>query len=290
MKWRAAMDRTLVPLGLTHAQFSVLATLGSVARAGGQPTQRELADLTGLDAIYVSKLARALEKAGLLDRPVAEDDPRAVRLMLTDRGREVAAAAVRLVHEKHTELTSAIGGPDGRRNAELRSTLLALLGDTPIPHRTPDTEGHDTMTAPRTFSGRDINIAAAATKGILDALLRREGVTFDQYVTLRALATAATPVDRDTLATTAAGVVADESTLRQALDDLVVAGLADTDEKNAKLVGPTAKGRTLFERITEESTRAGDRLFDGITEDDIAAAKRVLDVVTERATAVHAQL
>jgi DNA-binding MarR family transcriptional regulator len=286
MKWRAAMDRTLAPLNLTHAQFSVLATLNGLAEV--RPTQRELADLTGLDPIYVSKLARALEKAGLVDRPVADDDPRAVRLTITPRGREVAAEAVRMVHDKHTELTSAIGGPDGPRNRELRDTLLTLLGDTPVPDRATPKEGEPTMTAPRTFSGRNINIAAAATRTILDTLISREKLTFDQYVTLRALVVNGTPADRATVVRTAAVPGADESVLRQALDDLTKAGLAEEDEQGN--VAATPKGGDLFTRVSDASARAGDQLFDGVAEADITAAQRVLDTVTERAAAVRAQL
>lgn len=49
MRWRAAMDQVLAPLGLTQAQYAVLAPLGSLARGGARPSQRELADLTGLE-------------------------------------------------------------------------------------------------------------------------------------------------------------------------------------------------------------------------------------------------
>jgi DNA-binding MarR family transcriptional regulator len=64
MKW-AATARVLAPVGLIHAQFSVLGALGGLSRAGLRPSQRELADFTGLEPIYVSKLARAMEKAGM---------------------------------------------------------------------------------------------------------------------------------------------------------------------------------------------------------------------------------
>ncbi|MGW2118457.1 MarR family winged helix-turn-helix transcriptional regulator, partial [Streptomyces zhihengii] len=64
MKWRVAVDRALAPLGLTHAQYSVVATLRGLDRSGIRPSQRELADHTGLEALYVSKLARSLEAAG----------------------------------------------------------------------------------------------------------------------------------------------------------------------------------------------------------------------------------
>lgn len=132
MRWRAAVDRAVKPLGLTHATFSLLGVLTGLSRGGKRPSQRELAEATGLDAIYVSKLARTLEKAGLLERPADPDDPRAVRLSLTARGREVITAAFDVVHDLHEELTEAIGGTKGEENRRLRITLLALLGEQPL--------------------------------------------------------------------------------------------------------------------------------------------------------------
>src|ERR1051326_2972749 len=73
-KWRAAVDRRVAHLGLTHAQYSLLASLYGVSRGGRAPSQRELADITGLEPIFVSKLARALEAGGLLVRDAHPDD------------------------------------------------------------------------------------------------------------------------------------------------------------------------------------------------------------------------
>ena len=129
-KWRADVDRALAPLGVTHAQFAVLGALVALSRDGTRPNQRQLAGFTGLEPLYVSRLARALEAAGLVERPTDPADPRAVRLALTEHGRATATEAVAIVRERHAELTKAIGGPDGRRNRELRETLLALLNES----------------------------------------------------------------------------------------------------------------------------------------------------------------
>ncbi|MEU8034485.1 MarR family transcriptional regulator, partial [Streptomyces sp. NPDC049099] len=67
-KWRVAVDRAVAPLGLTHAQYSLVASLHGMQRLGERPSQRQLADHIGLEALYVSKLARALESAGLIER------------------------------------------------------------------------------------------------------------------------------------------------------------------------------------------------------------------------------
>jgi DNA-binding MarR family transcriptional regulator len=131
MKWRAAVDRAVTPLGLTHAQFSMLASLYGLSRSGGQPSQRELADFTGLDPIYVSKLARALERSGFVTRATHAADPRAVQLRLTERGTEVVREAIGIVHALQDRLTEPLGGSHGTSTRTLVGLLRQLL-DHPI--------------------------------------------------------------------------------------------------------------------------------------------------------------
>jgi DNA-binding MarR family transcriptional regulator len=131
MRWRAAVDRAVAPLGLTHAQYSLLGSLHALTRHGHPPSQRELADFAELDPIYVSKLVRALATAGLLTRSGHPTDSRAVQLALTPRGVEVIEAAVGVVHALQHELTAPIGGPAGARNRQLIAILRDLLGAAP---------------------------------------------------------------------------------------------------------------------------------------------------------------
>jgi DNA-binding MarR family transcriptional regulator len=127
MKWRAAVDRAVAPLELTHAQYSVLASLFGMARAGERPSQRRLADHTGLEPIYISKLARALESAGLVERTVDPADTRAVRLSITDKGVDVAVRAIAAVRDLQEQLTTPLGGTGSRRTRTLMRELEALL-------------------------------------------------------------------------------------------------------------------------------------------------------------------
>lgn len=132
MKWRVAIDRALGPLGLTHAQYSLLGSLLGMRRAGLRPSQRALADHTGLEALYVSKLARGLEAAGLVERAADPADTRAVRLSLTDEGLTVTKRAVEVVHRLVDELLAPLGGLDGPGTQALTQALTALL-DVPVP-------------------------------------------------------------------------------------------------------------------------------------------------------------
>ena len=136
LRWRGAVDRAVAPLGLTHAQYSVLASLAGVARRGRRPSQRELADHTGLEAIYVSKLARTLEAASLVTRERDPDDSRAVRLGLTDEGGRVADRAIAIVAALQEELTGPLGGTRGAEARRLVETLQTLLAAPLAPAET----------------------------------------------------------------------------------------------------------------------------------------------------------
>jgi DNA-binding MarR family transcriptional regulator len=127
MRWRAEVDRALVPFDLTHALYSVLASLHAMTERGGPPTQRELADYTRLQPIYVSKLVRTLETAAHITRQSDSRDSRAVRLALTDPGRKTIVAARSVVAALDRRLTEPIGGSEGRRTKQLVTTLRELI-------------------------------------------------------------------------------------------------------------------------------------------------------------------
>ncbi|MFD9542099.1 MarR family winged helix-turn-helix transcriptional regulator [Streptomyces sp. NPDC060022] len=129
MKWRVAVDRALAPLGLTHAQYSLVGSLHGMQRSGVRPSQRRLADHTGLEPLYVSKLARSLETAGLVERTPDPADTRAVQLALTDEGSAVALRAVEVVQEVMDRLLAPLGGLGGSGAEAFTRTLTALLDE-----------------------------------------------------------------------------------------------------------------------------------------------------------------
>ncbi|MFI9366232.1 MarR family winged helix-turn-helix transcriptional regulator [Kitasatospora sp. NPDC053057] len=140
MKWRVAVDRAVAPLGLTHAQYALMASLYGMARSGQRPSQRQLADHTGLEALYVSKLSRTLEAAGLVARTRNPDDPRAMQLSLTGQGREVTRRAITVVQGLLDQLLEPLGGQDGPRAREFTRQLATLLDPPLDPHPENDEE------------------------------------------------------------------------------------------------------------------------------------------------------
>jgi DNA-binding MarR family transcriptional regulator len=127
LRWRAAVDRAVAPFGLTHAQYSVLASLRAMTRGGGTPSQRELATYTALGPIYISKLIRALENGGLVARSPDPADARAVLLSLTEHGAATVDEAIKVVRRLDRELTQALGGPQSDDVAALQASLRTLL-------------------------------------------------------------------------------------------------------------------------------------------------------------------
>lgn len=127
MRWRAEVDRAVAPFGLTHAQYSALASLHAMSERDETPTQRQLADYTTLQPIYVSKLVRVLEAEGHITRQPDSDDSRAVRLALTGAGRETIIVAREIVRALDHKLTEPIGGSEGARTRELAGVLRTLI-------------------------------------------------------------------------------------------------------------------------------------------------------------------
>ncbi|WP_435737648.1 MarR family winged helix-turn-helix transcriptional regulator [Cellulosimicrobium sp. PMB13] len=136
-RWRTAVDRAVAPHGLTHATYVVLTTLFAMRGAtpsGGDPaapSQRALAETSGLEPMYVSRLVRTLEADGLVARTRDGQDTRVVRLELTDHGLAVVHPAMRTVQALLDQLLAPLGGRDSPRSAELVTMLAALL-DAPL--------------------------------------------------------------------------------------------------------------------------------------------------------------
>jgi DNA-binding MarR family transcriptional regulator len=275
MKWRAAVERAVGPLNLTHAQYTVLASLSGLSRQGTRPSQRELADFTGLEQVYVSKLVRALERTGFVERTTHPADPRAVQLALTDRGLEVIDRAIAIVHALHEELLAPIGGTRGPANRELRKTLLALLGSA-------DREGVD-MTQATTLFGQDLGVASAAGRRVLTAVIERDEISVPQWVTMKLLDGEGGKLASEALAERlAAGLNLDAAAIGATLGGLRARGLVAGDGT----VGLTDDGQALYDRLAERVGAVSVELLGGMPAEDLDTARRVLIEYTHRATAL----
>jgi DNA-binding MarR family transcriptional regulator len=283
---RAAVDRLLAPLGLTHAQYTLLASLYGFSHTGAQPSQRELADWTGLEPIFVSKLARALEQAGLIERSKHPADPRAVQLRLTDAGTDIARRAIAIVHAFQEEFTAPIGGTSSQRTRQLARTLQTLLGTE---------DRSDPMPAPATLTGQDVGEAEGALTALLNQALTRTntGITRTQYIALRVLALrgpALSPADLQDYLAGQPQVGLDRPRVAELLRGLEARGLVTGSDPDGS--GPaqlTAEGAALHARLADAVAALTRRLYADLDPDDLATAHRVLVEVTERARRLRDQ-
>jgi DNA-binding MarR family transcriptional regulator len=118
-RWQAAQRAALKPVGLTHVQFVLLASL-SWLDVEGPVTQKLLADHTAADAMMTSQVLRALEERGLVLRKPHPDDKRARALTVTEEGRALANRAVVVVEACDRAFFSAVGEDVGRLSGLLR--------------------------------------------------------------------------------------------------------------------------------------------------------------------------
>jgi DNA-binding MarR family transcriptional regulator len=132
MKWRTALDRELAPLGLTAAQYALLASLYALHRQGVRPSQRELAAFSSLDTMYVSKLIRVLERSGLVERHANPVDSRAVLLTVTGAGEQAVHTARAAVVGLEEQRLAVLGGRTSLQSAALRDALTLLLRDAGV--------------------------------------------------------------------------------------------------------------------------------------------------------------
>ena len=118
LAWRQALDSGLRPLGLTHTQFNLLASVHWLSNQSGPPTQQEAAEMSGADRMMASKVLRTLEDRGLITRVQDAQDSRAKRLAATPEGRDLVRQAVRVVAQVDADFFGA-----GDEREQLRQQL-----------------------------------------------------------------------------------------------------------------------------------------------------------------------
>jgi DNA-binding MarR family transcriptional regulator len=105
-------DEALRPLGLTNGQFSLLASLNrpQPARLGS------VAAVLAMDRTTLTAALKPLQRRGLVDVSIEQQDRRSRALALTRQGRSVLAAAIPVWTQTHARVE--------RQLAELEPDLL----------------------------------------------------------------------------------------------------------------------------------------------------------------------
>lgn len=116
---RRAFDRKAATLGITRAQWRVLAHLDH------QPGQKqvELADRMDIEPITLCRIVDKLEEGGLVERRRDPDDRRAWRLFLN----ESAAPLLTRLHSLADEFSGEVFGNLNPADIEKGKVLLAAI-------------------------------------------------------------------------------------------------------------------------------------------------------------------
>jgi DNA-binding MarR family transcriptional regulator len=99
-------DEALRPLGLTNGQFSLLTSLNrpQPARLGA------VAALLAMDRTTLTAALKPLQRRGLIDVSIDQEDRRSRCLKLTRQGRAVLAAAIPIWTRTHARIESQLAG------------------------------------------------------------------------------------------------------------------------------------------------------------------------------------
>lgn len=131
---------------------------------------------------------------------------------------------------------------------------------------------------------RVIALAHYAARALLEQVLTRHGATFQQSVTLRLVAIADGPVERDHVVDGVVGALKiDAAEAHSVVEELIAAELLAPQEPS--LVRITDAGRELHDRTSAATAPITSRIYTGIPAEDLAIAGRVLTLITERANA-----
>ncbi|MFJ8540554.1 MarR family winged helix-turn-helix transcriptional regulator [Streptomyces sp. NPDC093586] len=118
------MEKAYTPYGISRGEFDVLATL----RRSGEPyalSPRQLSATLMLTTGGMTGRLDKLERAGLLRRSPDPHDRRALRVTLTDKGRELIDEAVGAGLAVQTEALSVLDADRAGHLADLLRDLLA---------------------------------------------------------------------------------------------------------------------------------------------------------------------
>jgi DNA-binding MarR family transcriptional regulator len=121
-----ALDRQLVPAGLTSFEFTLIEALHDAE--AGRLRLSALASRTNATLPRLSRVVTALERKGLVVRAACEEDGRATNALLTDAGRR-AYDDGRPVYEDavRTMILDGLDDDDVDRLADLTFSILTKL-------------------------------------------------------------------------------------------------------------------------------------------------------------------
>ncbi len=106
-RWRREIETVLKPLGLTHPQYVILATIGWLTKDGKRVSQVDIGRHACLDPNTTSQILRGLEEKKFIERGHMKDE-RSKLPSLTPDGAQILSQAIRAVETRDTEFFHSI--------------------------------------------------------------------------------------------------------------------------------------------------------------------------------------
>jgi DNA-binding MarR family transcriptional regulator len=128
-RWQRRLEKALEPVGLTHLQFILLATIDWLERSGEVPSQARLANFTLFDRMMISKVLTLLTQKGLVERDTHPSIPKAKRVDLTADGRRALEQARPLWAETEQRYFGQVGAEGMAQLGALLDDLLEMSAD-----------------------------------------------------------------------------------------------------------------------------------------------------------------
>ena len=137
--------------------------------------------------------------------------------------------------------------------------------------------------------GRQLNVAARATRGLLDSVLAEAGTTFANWTVLAALGARGPIIQRDL----AKSLDMIGPSIVERIDHLEGSGLvarsAVPGDRRASLVSLTDDGRALLARLDGVMQATESALVSGLDPGEVETTRRVLAHIAEQARALRAE-
>jgi DNA-binding MarR family transcriptional regulator len=139
-------------------------------------------------------------------------------------------------------------------------------------------------------NGQDINLAASATRTVLEVLLAEQGTSFAPFAAMNQMVALGPSANRDELVRRlGAAFQVDDATVLALLHGLQARGLVRQTTPSAAdttvHVQLTAEGEAEHQRLSSLVAAVTAELYRGFDAEDLATTRRVLVTLTERASA-----
>lgn len=118
--WQRLIKKALEPYDISHAQFVVMAMVMWFKENHQPATQVNIAQLSGLDKMTVSKSLKKLSQLALIARVEDSTDTRAKLVSLTAEGQKLIAKLIPIVESTDRIYFNSISIPE-------QNTLIALF-------------------------------------------------------------------------------------------------------------------------------------------------------------------